>query len=566
MTTAISRLVALAMLITPAFPCLVEAARSGSLPASDKAKPLRVIVNIPQKAGTWHPGLVANVGYDPLYRGTVDKRLKDAWRQIKESGALFYVRCHNVFSDSEYGCRVYSEDASGKPLYDWTFLDKVLEVILGAGMRPIIECDFMPDALADGEIVRNYGGGAINLPKDFGKWKTLVRELVRHCEKRYGKEEVRKWFFEVWNEPDVGKYWIGGGRPMKYENIVRFFKLYDFFAAGAKEADPHVSIGGPALGGCNIDYTFARYFMRHCARGQNFATGRKEGAPIDFISWHAYGELDYILDVNEKYSRIIEKEAPSLSKCRRHLNEWGQPLGEGGNWPRTHNHYEAAFTCSLLREVLATKSAKVDLMLRWGGLSGNYFNGWRSLFTRIGDKTVPVSLFNFYRLLGKMSSSRVKATLNPSDKSAGAIATSAAPNTLQILLWRFDEKNCAGAGPERKFTVTVRGFQRHIKTVGSWHYLIDPEHCDAWSEWTRIGNPKPASSGQAEAIFRKAVLSIAGEKRNIPVRREQAIITLSLHPNSVCLLVLGKEGSATEGAPPVKPPPPKLRLPKPLLP
>ncbi len=441
MTTPMSRLISFAVTITLAFSHFVGAARSGALSPGEEAKPVHVVVNLTVKAGEWHPALVANLGYDPIYRGTVDKQLKDAWAQIKESGALFYVRCHNAFSDSDYGCKVYSEDASGKPLYDWTLLDKVLDVIVGAGMRPIIECDFMPDALAAGEIVRNYGGGAINLPKDFLKWKVLVRELVRHCERRYGREEVRRWYFEVWNEPDVKMYWIGASPSPTYENIVGFFQLYDYFVAGAKEADPRVRVGGPALGGCNIDYRFARYFLRHCARGANFATGRKEGAPVDFISWHAYGDLDYILDVNEKYSRIIEEEAPSLSKCQRHLNEWGQQLGEGSNWPRTRNHYEAAFTCALLGEVLAGDSAKVNLMLRWGGLSGHYFSGWRSLFTRIGGKTVPVALFNLYRLLGKMSSRRVKVSLDVSDRSAGAIATSGAPNELQILLWRFEEDN-----------------------------------------------------------------------------------------------------------------------------
>jgi len=566
MTAAYPRFIAFPATVASAFCLLLGAAGSDASAASDQTNPVHVTVNLPIKAGKWRPAFIANVGYDPMYKGTVGQQLQDAWTQIKESGALFYVRCHNVFSDSDYGCSVYSEDASGKALYDWTRLDAVLNVILDAGLRPIIECDFMPDALADGDIVRNYGGGAINLPKDFAKWKNLVRELVRHCEKRYGQDEVRRWYFEVWNEPDVKKYWIGAAPSLTYEKIVLFFKLYDFFAAGAKEADPHVRIGGPALGGCNIDYRFARYFLRHCARGHNFVTEEKEGAPIDFISWHAYGDLDYLLDVNERYSRMIEKEVPSLSKCERHLNEWGQQLGNGSNWPRTHNHYEAAFTCALLREVLSRETATVDLMLRWGGLTGEYFSGWRSLFTRVGGKTVPVALFNLYRLLGKMSSSRVKATVNVSDRSAGAIATSAAPNTLQLLLWRFDEKNHTSQGPQRKFTVSVRGVQKRIRTVKTWHYFIDRDHCDAWSEWTRIGSPRPATPEQAETVFRKALLSTAGEKRNIPVRQGRAIITLALRPNSVCLLVLGKEGNPAEEKQPTKRPPPKLRLPETLLP
>jgi len=533
-----------------ALPALPPTVRAESPSAEGQAEPVIVTVNLVAKAGEWHPSVIANFGYDPIYSETVGEQLKDAWRQIKESGALFYVRCHNVFSDSDYGCRVYSEDAAGNTTYDWSRLDRVLDVLVNAGIRPIIECDFMPDSLASGEIVRNYGGGAINLPKDFGKWKELVRRLVLHCERRYGEENVRRWYFEVWNEPDVKQYWIGGGPLTAYENVVQFFKLYDFFAAGAKEADPRVRIGGPALGGCNIDYRFARYFLAHCVRGENFATGKKEGAPIDFISWHAYGDLDYILGANEKYRQIIEDEAPELSRCERHLNEWGEELGKGDNWPRTQNHYEAAFACALLREVLDKQPGRVDAMLRWGGLTGEYFGGWRSLFTRLRDKTVPVAVFNLYRLLGKMARERVKVTINPDDRSAGAIATSSSANTVQLLLWRFEEKNYTSAGPERKFVVTVRGVAERLRAVRCWKYVIDEEHCDAWSEWTRIGSPKPATPEQAQAIFQKGLLAPAGEELSIPVRDERAIITLTLRPNSVCLLVIGKEGDAGKGQPP----------------
>lgn len=515
-----------------------------SAPAvQEEEKPVTIFVNVGVKTRTWNPVLIANLGYDPIHKETLDDSLKQAWQQIKESEALFYVRCHNIFSDSDWGCRVYSEDANGNPRYDWSRADEVLDTFLNAGVRPTIECDFMPDALADGEIVRNYSGGAINLPKDYERWKELVRQLVLHCEKRYGRDEVRRWYFEPWNEPDVKLYWIGGGSPTKYEDIVRFFRLYDYFAAGAKEADPLVRIGGPALGGCNIDYNFAKYFLIHCVRGDNFATGKKEGAPIDFISWHAYGDLNYILDVNERYRRIIEDETPSLSKCERHLTEWGQELGKGDNWPRTQNHYEAAFTCALLREVLDRSETKVDLMLRWGGLTGAYFQGWRSLFTRVEDRTVPVALFNLYRLFGKMAPSRVQLTINVDDRSAGAFAASDSPNTAQVLLWRFDEKNHESVGPERKFTVNVRGFQERIRAVEAWEYRIDGENCDAWSEWARIGKPKPASAEQARAIYEKAILSVAGERRRVPVRQGRVIVPVGLRGNSVCLLVLGREGN-----------------------
>ena len=95
--------------------------------------------------------------------------------------------------------------------FNFEYLDQVLDIWTGAGLKPILEMDFMPDALAEGDIIRNYGGGAINPPRDLNKWRALIYETVAHLIQRYGRNEVRTWYFEIWNEPDLKTYWIDGG-------------------------------------------------------------------------------------------------------------------------------------------------------------------------------------------------------------------------------------------------------------------------------------------------------------------------------------------------------------------
>ena len=58
--------------------------------------------------------------------------------------------------------------------------------------------------------MRAHEGGLINTPKDYNKWRDLIYNTVKHCVERYGAEEVRSWYFILWNEPDLpnGAYFV----------------------------------------------------------------------------------------------------------------------------------------------------------------------------------------------------------------------------------------------------------------------------------------------------------------------------------------------------------------------
>ena len=159
-------------------------------------------------------------------------------------------------------------------------------------MKPIVEIGFMPQALSTTPIPYNHDWapgvdynriytGWSYPPKDYDKWRELVFQWARHSVERYGAREVESWYWEVWNEPDIG-YWHGTAEDYQ--------KLYDFAADGLKRAIPAARVGGPTVTGPNGARTqqFLRNFLEHCLRGTNFATG-KTGAPLDYISFHAKG-------------------------------------------------------------------------------------------------------------------------------------------------------------------------------------------------------------------------------------------------------------------------------------
>ena len=131
-----------------------------------------------------------------------------------------YVRFHGLLED-ELG--VYSEDRHGKPVYNFQYIDAVYDAILNAGMRPFVEFGFMPQKLASGDKTIFWWKGNVTPPRDYAKWESLIRALVQHWTNRYGQGEVRRWYFEVWNEPNLkDAFWTG--------NQAEYFKLYDVTA------------------------------------------------------------------------------------------------------------------------------------------------------------------------------------------------------------------------------------------------------------------------------------------------------------------------------------------------
>jgi xylan 1,4-beta-xylosidase len=229
--------------------------------------------------------------------------MKDGRKLLSELAALspdpVYVRAHNLLTTGDgtpalkWGStNAYTEDASGTPRYDWTIVDRILDTYIERKMKPLLQIGFMPEALSTtpapykhdwtpgADYNRIYTGWAYP-PKDYDKWRELVRQLGRHVLERYGQREVDTWIWEVWNEPDIG-YWKG--------TPVEFQKLYDYAADGLRQALPGARIGGPEVTGPNGARTqqILRDFLEHCLRGTNFATG-KTGSPLDYVTFHAKG-------------------------------------------------------------------------------------------------------------------------------------------------------------------------------------------------------------------------------------------------------------------------------------
>jgi xylan 1,4-beta-xylosidase len=501
---------------------------------------VRLSVDISRVIGACDPKLWGNIGFDPMYSHTVAPTTQPVWEMIRESRAFCYIRCHNTFSDAAprarpdqiYGCRVYSEDASGAPRYNFQYLDQVLDIWQRAGLKPIMEMDFMPDALAEGTIIRNYSGGAINTPRDYAKWRELIYQTVKHCLERYGADEVRTWYFEIWNEPDLRTYFIDGmdgGEKFTPERLARFNKMYDYFVDGAVAADARIKVGGPGLAGHD---DFFRLFLDHITDGTNAVTG-KRGTRADFISWHVYSKSQGVLDRN-KARRALVHSYPALANVELQQNEWGQPLrrGEDGQTPTVLGEYDAAFLCRAIDNIFDSADARVDLFLRWGQM----VNGWRALTRQFGDMTIPLPIFNAYALLGKLGPERIVVDGAPVGATMRGFAARRGTNSAQIIVYRFEEENKDSAGEPVGIEVTVKGISG-ATTLPLKHYRIDREHSNAYRAWLALGSPKSPTRAQTAEILEKS--KPVSQSGVVSVENGATRIAFAMPPNAMSLILVG---------------------------
>jgi xylan 1,4-beta-xylosidase len=187
----------------------------------------------------------------------------------------------------------YTEDEKGNPVYDWTIVDRIFDTYLERGVKPYVQIGFMPKALSirpepyqhkwtpEAKYDEIYTGWAYP-PKDYKKWGNLAYEWARHCIAKYGRAEVEQWYWQTWNEANIG-YWRGTPE--------EFRKLHDYAVDGVRRALPTAKVGGPDTAGHGGQWM--RDFLDHQLRGRNFVTG-EVGTPIDFVSFHAKGRPVYV--------------------------------------------------------------------------------------------------------------------------------------------------------------------------------------------------------------------------------------------------------------------------------
>ena len=231
-----------------------------------------ITADVARRAGPVDHFYDLSVGSD--YPGTLIR--SDSQAQLKivvDELGFRYIRFHGIFHDVLGTVQV----VDGKTVYDWAKVDELYDDLLARHIKPFVELGFTPKALATSDNSVFYWKGNTSHPKPDG-WHDLVAAFARHLEQRYGKDEVRSWFFEVWNEPNLSGFWEGADQQA-------YFELFDLTSNTLKSVDPELRVGGPSTAGA----AWIKEFLAHVQRS---------GAAVDFVSTHTYGVDGGFLDEN----------------------------------------------------------------------------------------------------------------------------------------------------------------------------------------------------------------------------------------------------------------------------
>lgn len=554
----------------------VSAEGQGSVPpppAASTQPPVSIQVDLAKTVGPYKP-IYSWFGYDEANYTTMRHGTELLQELHDLSPVPVYIRAHHLLTSGDgkaelkfSSTNVYSEDANGKPVYDFRILDGIFDAYKAAGVRPMVELGFMPKDLAADLPNRHepyqvhypkstISGKSNNPPKDYAKWGELARVVTAHLVERYGKDEVLRWYFEVWNEPDID-YW--------HATPEEYYKLYDYAVAGVRAALPGARVGGPASTspGNPKAYTFLKNFLDHINSGKSAADGRP--LPMDFISFHAKGrpvieegkvtmgidreltDADHGFELVAKYPRfahlpiiLSEADPEGCAACSSKVNP-ANNYRNGLLYP--------AYTATALKGLFELQDRhKVNLlaMLSWSFEfeDKDYFEGFRSLATNGIDKPV----LNVFRMFGLMSGDRVSTASTgavPLDTivSTGvrqsadldALATKA-DRQAAVLVWNYhDVDGPADAVPA---DISISGIPSGVHRVLLQHYRIDDTHSNAYAVWKAMGSPQHPTTEQYAQLKSSGQLALLTSPEWLDVANGQIKVHTEMPRQGISLLRL----------------------------
>jgi xylan 1,4-beta-xylosidase len=496
--------------------------------------------------------------------------MKDGKKLLGELGRLWpqhvYFRAHHLLTsgDGAYSLKfgstsAYKEDANGAPVYDWSINDKIFDTYLERGVKPYVQLGFMPEALTTHP--QNYPhnppvnqrapveGGQSYPPKDYAKWGELAHQWAKHCVEKYGRGEVEKWYWEVWNEPNIS-YWHGSHQD--------YFKLYDFAVDGIRRALPDAKVGGPETAG-GPGGKFLREFLEHCAHGTNYVTG-KIGAPLDFVSFHAKGSpvftnnhvrmgiANEFKDINGAFAVIAS--FPEFKKLPVVIGEC-DPEGcaacrEQRDAYRNGTMYSSYTAASFPRiyDIAEKHGVNIEGALTWAFEFEDQppFAGFRQL----ASAGIDLPVLNVFRMFSKMSGQRIAV-----ESSAGLDAETirrsgvrGAPdvsalasfdkNKLAVLVWHYHDDDVPG--PDAAIDLNLEHLPNGRAT--QTEYRVDANHSNSFEAWKRMVSPQNLSPTEYSALEKAGQLEQISSDEKVQVNGGKLKIHFKLPRQGVSLFVI----------------------------
>lgn len=435
---------------------------------------------------------------------------RDDLRAVKAITGFGYIRFHGIF---DHGVGLYSEDKNGNPVYNFSYVDQIYDGLLANGVRPYVELSFMPPKLAAREVHQAFWyHPVVAPPKSWALWDDLITKFAQHLLARYGIDEVSKWYFEVWNEPNLD-FWAGDPKQATY------YELYDHTARDLKRVSARIRVGGPST----AQAAWVTSFIQHDV---------KDNVPVDFISTHVYGDdtAQNVLKINENVARR-DMVCRAVKKVHDEVEASPRP-----QLPIIFSEYNASymnlpdvtdtiFMGPWMANTIRECDGLVSMMSYWtfsdvfeeqGVIKKPFYGG----FGLVAEGGVPKPAFNAYKLLHMLGTQRIPA------ESDSVLATRSAKKTLEIAVWNYSAPEAAGIVKE--FTLQIDGWHGGRKVV---IYRLDAKHGNVLAAYDAMGQPASPTQQQYTQLKDAAKL---GPPEKEKLKKNQ--ITITLPPKALDLI------------------------------
>ncbi|MFA9557083.1 xylan 1,4-beta-xylosidase [Evansella sp. AB-rgal1] len=448
----------------------------------------------------------------------LQKEYIDHLKVIQESISFDYIRGHGLLHDDIGIYRELTlEDGTKRPFYNFTYIDRIFDTFLELGIRPFIEFGFMPKLLASDNQTIFAWQGNVTPPNDYDKWYDLIQAIVSHFIDRYGLEEVLKWPFEVWNEPNLTNFW-------KDADKKEYFKLYKITAIAVKDVHPELQVGGPAI--CGGSDEWITDFLAFC---------KNESAPVDFVSRHAYStakphkvtpEYYYqeLFDNNfmlEEFKtvRAMIKASP-FPDLPFHITEYNT------SYSPINPVHDTTLNAAYLARILSEAGDYVDSFSYWtfsdvfeeADVPKSQFHGGFGLIALNGIPKPTFHLFSFFNQLGDEMLYR----------DENILITRKIDGSIALVAWNLVMEKGDHFTSQLQLELPPCFQQVFIK-----HQSISEEYANPWKVWKQMGRPRFPSKKQVETLKNVANPHIHTERKEC---KDKLTLNFTLSKNEVRLI------------------------------
>jgi hypothetical protein len=486
-----------------------------------------------------------------------DPALYDLVADVNERvpGTFIYFRFFDLLSDD--GCWPNHMDCSDRsnffplgcvslyPERDFTYCDDYFDHIVNyMGMKPLAILGYTPQELAsDPDLLKGYTGGNCSPPNDYDEWASLVEDVVRHFQQRYGDSQVESWIWEVWNEPDLfGPFWVEekycGGQAYSsswpvsdrcWENshcttsqagslclpapsvnwfpqgdMLAYTQLYDYSEKGIKSVSPNFKIAGPATAGLYLQ-PLLMHLSGESISGDSTAdtslgnwTGASKPAEIDYITTHCYaltpeGVVDYI---NKTWATVdsIDRSYGTNFKTRPIIFTEFNPDAYANDWEQTR--FPAVWLAASVDAIYENADAQnkpglIPFHVNYltTPVANDFGDGGKQndgLATNINGSTevVKLPIFNAFEAMGYLNGIRLKDMTTSTN--LGTIAskglTKDGKQVINILIYNINtnDPDCNSTATEL-IDLQINHLPFNSFTIE--HYRLDNQYGDAYQLW-----------------------------------------------------------------------------------